>query len=334
MHDNQPPNNRQKPGFATSFLYKLTELAAYTSAVASEAYKTITGPPEKQQGSPHHEYPEYYGDVMQIRAAAEEDSEIMNVDKRNVWDAVNNVDEEEPPPPYDNSWRMPSPSTQNLPSTMDASSPSRVQFNTPQPQSRRRQIRICRGNRRPLRRKSSSQDLRDNTTKFDDEDDLFSKFSGKLADMVAEGKAALTSTVDVTEVEMMMAEEREREEKIRRDLGIQAPISRRRRTGSSSSDGDYFSAAHYDNTYGSPNSVSDYNYSSLTSSPISYTSSGFSGLNSSSPASAYSAYSNSYSSSPGKFDRIAGSSLGSRSYSSSTGAYGELTYGESRQYIE
>ena len=154
--------------------------------------------------------------------------------------------------------------------------------------------------------------------------------------MIAEGRAALTSTVDVTEVEMMMAEEREREEKIMRDLGIQTPISsRRRRTGSSSSDFDYFAASHVDNTsssvtYASPSTASDYNYSSLTSSPISYTSSGFSGLNSSSPASAYSAYSNSYSSSPSKFDRIAGSSLGHHSYASSTGAYGELKYGESR----
>ena len=108
IHDNQPSNNEQKPGFATSFLYKLTELAAYTSAVAAEAYQTITGPPEKQQSSPHHhKYPEYYGDVMQIKATGEEDNEMMGVDsKRNVWDAVNNVDEEEPPPPYDNSWRM------------------------------------------------------------------------------------------------------------------------------------------------------------------------------------------------------------------------------------
>ncbi|CAG8484361.1 7423_t:CDS:2 [Paraglomus occultum] len=300
---------------ATSFLYKLTELAAYTSAVAAEAYQTITGPAEKQRSNSYSEY----HDVMQIKA---DDNEMMDVDnKRNVWASVNNVDDEEPPPPYDSSWRMPSPSAQNLPSTVDASSPSRVQFNTPQPQSRRRQIRIRRGTRRPLRRKSSSQDLRESSVKFDDEDDLFLKFNCKLADMIAEGRAALTSTVDVTEVEMMMAEEREREEKIRRDLGIQTPISRRRRTGSSSSDIDYFAASHIDNTsspvtYTSPSTVSDYSYSSLTSSPISYTSSGFSGLNSSSPASAYSAYSNSYSSSTGKFDRIAGSSLGSRSYSS------------------
>src|SRR6185312_15368354 len=97
-HDDQPPNKREKPGFATSFLYKLTELAAYTSAVAAEAYQTITGPPEKQRSSPHHH--EYYNDVMQIKAAGEEDNEMMDVDnKRNVWAAVNNVDEEEPPPP-------------------------------------------------------------------------------------------------------------------------------------------------------------------------------------------------------------------------------------------
>ena len=89
---------------AASFLYKLTELAAYTSAVAAEAYQTITGPQEKQRSSP---YPEYYGDVMQIKAAGEEDNEMMDVDnKRNVWASVNNVDEEEPPPPYDSSWRM------------------------------------------------------------------------------------------------------------------------------------------------------------------------------------------------------------------------------------
>lgn len=97
---------------------------------------------------------------------------------------------------------------------------------------------------------SSNVNSSSTTQPEDEEEDIFLKFNCKLADMIAEGKAALTSKVNVTDVEMMLAEEKEREERIMKELGIQTPINRRARrlTSSSSTSSDY---EYYNSVLGS-----------------------------------------------------------------------------------
>ncbi|CAG8673260.1 1642_t:CDS:2 [Ambispora leptoticha] len=137
FNETQPPNKRQRPGVATNLLYKLTELAAYTSAVATETYQTFIGvvgtdglPPASQQqfnqrkisnaATFNNRYSmalDGYGeDIMQIKADDDdcemgdeefvETTEVKSIKKNECdWSNVN-ADEEEPPPPYDSSWSM------------------------------------------------------------------------------------------------------------------------------------------------------------------------------------------------------------------------------------
>ncbi|CAG8571055.1 11766_t:CDS:2 [Ambispora gerdemannii] len=339
FNETQPPNKRQRPGVATNLLYKLTELAAYTSAVATEAYQTFTGvvgadglpaPPPQQfnqrkiSNAPAFNnrysmaFDGYGDDVMQIKAddddcemADEEFVETTEVNKlkKNECDWSNvNADEDEPPPPYDSSWSMPS-SSNTSPAVVDTGSaavrfaeqastsqqaqqeqqisaePINISNNKSksiQTTPKRRQIRVRRGNR-PLRRKSSAASLTNASTippcQFDEDDDIVLKLNGKLSDMIAEGKAALTSTVDVTEVEMILAEEREREERILRDLGQSSSTRRHRRmVSSSSSDYEYFNSPIESNSYPGISSYNDYsglgNYSSGAESPSGYSTPG------------------------------------------------------------
>ncbi|CAG8702927.1 913_t:CDS:2 [Gigaspora margarita] len=291
---NSSSTTTQRPGVAASFLYKLTELAAYASAIASDTYQTVTAGSGKEQEIPIKNNGVQYldDDVMQINADDSDDPDInddelsdndvaqssnnaesSNLKMRNNLDkksqcSWNSNDDEEPPPPYDISWMMPTGSTPGnsksavhnvSDASTPASSPKQIQFNTPQddstPQSspvdsssatptstKRKQIRVRRP-RRLLRRKSSSTDMT-NQSRYDDQDAMLLKVNEKLADMISQGKAALKSKVDVSEVEIMLAEEKEREERIMKGLGLQSSTTRRRRlTGGSSSDCDYFSGS-------------------------------------------------------------------------------------------
>jgi hypothetical protein len=85
----------------------------------------------------------------------------------------------------------------------------------------------------------------------EEEEDIFLKFNCKLSDMIAEGKAALNSKVEVTELEMLLAEEKERDERIMKEFGIQTPINRRARTN--------FNNYNYNNNYNNYN-LNNYNY--------------------------------------------------------------------------
>ncbi|RIB10649.1 hypothetical protein C2G38_2043315 [Gigaspora rosea] len=312
---NSSNTTTQRPGVAASFLYKLTELAAYASAIASDTYQTVTAGGKEQEIPETNDGAQYIDDdVMQINADDSDDPDINddelsdndvaqssnndesnNLKMRNDLDkksqcSWNSNDDEEPPPPYDISWMMPTGSTPgNSKSAVHnvsgastpASSPKQIQFNTPQddstPQSspvdsssatptstKRKQIRVRRP-RRLLRRKSSSTDLTSQSSRYDDQDAMLLKVNEKLADMISQGKAALISKVDVTEVEIMLAEEKEREERIMKELGLQSSTTRRRRlTGGSSSDCDYFSGSLSDSgSYSAPeSSYCDYGYGS------------------------------------------------------------------------
>ncbi|CAJ0854432.1 13391_t:CDS:2, partial [Entrophospora sp. SA101] len=98
-----------------------------------------------------------------------------------------------------------------------------------------------------------------------DQDELLLKVNEKLSDMISQGTAALNSTVDVTEVEMMLSEEREREERIMRELGLQSPVGRRNKrfTNSPSSDYEYYSSLSDSGSYSAPEtSYCEYGYGS------------------------------------------------------------------------
>ncbi|CAG8584896.1 15224_t:CDS:2, partial [Racocetra fulgida] len=365
-------------GVATNFLYKLTELAAYTSAVVSDAYGTLTSNNGKfeleipvqtnksyktfgSQGKHIDEDERHFNndnselldtnnielndnDTVQkkiINIVQKNNRNIVQkknnntvqkkknntvqkknnntvqkknnntiqkknnntiqknddnnattkqkidfgVDKKDQCSWSTNDNEEEPPPPYDISWSMPthnnetnqtlSISTNNLSDVSTLStSPKNIRFETPQTDSqidissaspstpvKRRQIRVRRP-RRLLRRKSSSTDILIQPSEFDDHDAFISKVNEKLIDMIARGKAALNSTVSVTDVDIMLAEEREREDRIMKELGLQTPLNRRnRRFNSSFSDYDYFGASISDHAnYSAPESSSYYDY--------------------------------------------------------------------------
>ncbi|CAJ0753905.1 11496_t:CDS:10 [Entrophospora sp. SA101] len=154
-------NAKQKRNFATYFLYKLTEIAAYTSAVVSEAYqifdKTLrAGEDDNGNNSFYDMYDEdnvlvivdgYETDLNddELSDSELEDNnkstinkiKINNINKNNghnihhkhnrkvscSW-SVN--DEDEPPPPYDSSWTIPATSTDKI-----STSPKKKSFSTP-----------------------------------------------------------------------------------------------------------------------------------------------------------------------------------------------------------
>ncbi|RHZ70582.1 hypothetical protein Glove_269g62 [Diversispora epigaea] len=213
--------------------------------------------------------------------------ELNKKGQRSSWFAN---DEDEPPPPYDISWALEQRknaniSTNNLsdsspeksvqkqihfatPSTEPIqrnSSPIDISSSNPPTPTKRRQIRVRRP-RRPLRRKSSSTDISSMHRAYDDQDGMLLKVNEKLADMIVQGKAALKSKVDITEVDMILAEERDREQRIMRELGLQTPVSRRRRNTGSSSDYDYFGGNLSDSgSYSAPeSSFCDYGYGSVS----------------------------------------------------------------------
>jgi len=251
----EPPFKKHRPGIATNLFHKFVEFATYTTAFASDIKSTIN----TLTGShPTNQNYVYDDETLQI-----DDDDYKKDDS--TW-GENVENEEEPPPPYDNSWSMPSSTVtftstttnndilpENKPSLTITTTPSlntqqqnltcqniistQSPTQSPNSASRRRQIRVRRG-RRFVRRKSSSFDMSKNfnndsthsENNVEDEDDIFLKFNCKLTDMIAEGKAALNSKVEVTELEMLLAEEKEREERIMKEFGIQSPINRRPRT--------------------------------------------------------------------------------------------------------
>ncbi|PKY26721.1 hypothetical protein RhiirB3_442134 [Rhizophagus irregularis] len=55
----------------------------------------------------------------------------------------------------------------------------------------------------------------------DEEDIILKRLNSKISVMIAEAEAALNSKVEVTELEMILAEEKERDERIMKEFGIQ-----------------------------------------------------------------------------------------------------------------
>ncbi|PKK70108.1 BTB-domain-containing protein [Rhizophagus irregularis] len=91
--------------------------------------------------------------------------------------------------------------------------------------SRRRQFRVRHG-RRFVRHKSSSKMSNNfnNTSSNnvdDDEDIILKRLNSKISVMIAEAEAALNSKVEVTELEMILAKEKEHDERIMKEFGIQ-----------------------------------------------------------------------------------------------------------------
>ncbi|CAB4379901.1 unnamed protein product [Rhizophagus irregularis] len=260
-----------RPGVVANFIYKVVELGTFTYAFVTDANNILTG------------------------------SHSVS-----TWgENVETVEDEELPPPYDNSWSMPSTTTttttfattnttttetkpslaistppsqqKDYPTTQTETRPSLIISRQDHPTiqtsrkitpthsptnstSRRRQFRVRRG-RRFIRRKSSSvehmsnnvnntnthydnnvdddeniilkelTDTHSDSNVDDDDDIIYKRINCKISNMIAEVTAALNSKAEVTEVDMILAEEKEREERIMKEFGIRkTPISRRART--------------------------------------------------------------------------------------------------------
>ncbi|EXX57580.1 uncharacterized protein OCT59_026127 [Rhizophagus irregularis] len=251
-----------RPGIVANFIYKVVELATYTSDFATDAINILT---ENTLNTGVHSTRQNYID---------DDENVYDHKKKDVstWDEnVETVEDEEPPPPYDNSTETKpsliistSPSQQDYPTTQSetkpsftiSTSPSQQDYPTTQtdkpsltistspPQqnypttqstpthsptnstSRRRQFRVRRG-RRFVHHKSSSKmsnnfnNTSDNNVEEEEEEDIILKrLNSKISVMIAEAEAALNSKVEVTELEMMLAEEKERDERIMKEFGI------------------------------------------------------------------------------------------------------------------
>ncbi|CAB4424245.1 unnamed protein product [Rhizophagus irregularis] len=247
------------PGIVANFIYKVVELATYTSDFATDAINILT---ENTLNAGGHSTRQNYID--------DDDHKKKDV---STWDEnVETVEDEEPPPPYDNSTETKpsltistSPSQQDYPTTQSETKPSFTISTSPSQQdypttqtdkpsltistspsqqdypttqstpthsptnstSRRRQFRVRRG-RRFVHRKSSSKmsnnfnNTSDNNVDEEEEEDIILKrLNSKISVMIAEAEAALNSKVEVTELEMILAEEKERDERIMKEFGIQ-----------------------------------------------------------------------------------------------------------------
>ncbi|PKY49595.1 hypothetical protein RhiirA4_528164 [Rhizophagus irregularis] len=135
-----------------------------------------------------------------------------------------------------------SPSQQDYPTTQSETKPSFAISTLPSQQdypttrstptysptnstSRRRQFRVRRGCRFVRRKSSSKMSNNFNNTSDnnddDDEDIMLKRLNSKISVMIAEAEAALNSKAEVTELEMILAEEKERDERIMKEFGIQ-----------------------------------------------------------------------------------------------------------------
>ncbi|PKC59798.1 hypothetical protein RhiirA1_492080 [Rhizophagus irregularis] len=293
-----------RPGIVANFIYKVVELATYTSDFADDAINILTGSHSNRQN---------YG-------YDDNDDENVYVHKKkdvSIWNEnVETVEDEEPPPSYDNSTETkssltistslspqdypttqseakpsftittsplqrdypttqtenepsftistlllqqdypttqsenepsftistllsqqdyPTTQTENEPSFTISTSPSQQDYpitqSTPthsptNSTSRRRQFRVRRGCRF-VRRKSSSKmsnnfnNTSDNNDDDDDDDIILKRLNSKISVMIAEAETALNSKAEVTELEMILAEEKERDERIMKEFGIQ-----------------------------------------------------------------------------------------------------------------
>ncbi|CAB4426230.1 unnamed protein product [Rhizophagus irregularis] len=270
---------QQQQGIVANFICKVVELATYTSDFADDAINILTGNTLNTGG---HSTRQNYENVY--------DHKKKDV---STWDEnVETVEDEESPPPYDNSTETKSsltistspsqdypttqsetkplftistslsqqdypttqtetkpsfaistsPSQQDYPTTQSETKPSFAIFTSPSQQdypttqptpthsptnsaSRRRQFRVRRGCRFVRRKSSSKMSNNFNNTSDnnddDDEDIMLKRLNSKISVMIAEAEAALNSKAEVTELEMILAEEKERDERIMKEFGIQ-----------------------------------------------------------------------------------------------------------------
>ncbi|GBC03976.1 hypothetical protein RclHR1_05430006 [Rhizophagus clarus] len=289
LTSDQSSENKAPNSSVTNLLYKFSELVAYTSASISDTYNTLmvggTTEPEHSTNKSNYNN-DYRDDFMQINDDSDGAYDISDgeteynndkktdkkMDRKDDSKWTVNDDEEEPPPPYDNSWPKTNPGENSMSDAPMSTSPKRISFETPndesksttsedtnspttpQTNSRRRQIRVRRP-RRLLRRKSTEVSTPRGGGKYDDPEQLLLKVNDKLSDMIAQGRAALTSTVDITEVDMLLAEEKERDERIMKEFGLQTPVGRKGRKNTVEydcyTDGNYSSPEYFDYGYGS-----------------------------------------------------------------------------------
>ncbi|CAB5379152.1 unnamed protein product [Rhizophagus irregularis] len=256
----------RRPGIFANFVYKIVELATYTSAFATDAINILSENTLNTGGhSTRRNYS--YDDID------DDDKNVHDHKEKDVstWgENVETVEDEELPPPYTTTFATTNTTTTETKLSLTIDYPTiqtspKISTPTHSPTnstSRRRKFRVRRG-RRIIRRKSSSIDMNiiKNTdthtnnvdhdvdsfntdshidNNFDDDVDtdnnvdddvdiIYERLNSKISDMIAEGEAALISKVEITEVDMILAEEKEYEERIMKEFGIQTPLRRRAR---------------------------------------------------------------------------------------------------------
>ncbi|CAB4388646.1 unnamed protein product [Rhizophagus irregularis] len=241
----------RRPGIFANFVYKIVELATYTSAFATDAINILSENTLNTGGhSTRRNYS--YDDID------DDDKNFHDHKEKDVstWgENVETVEDEELPPPYATTFATTNTTTTETKLSLTIDYPTiqtspKISTPTHSPTnstSRRRKFRVRRG-RRIIRHKSSSIDMNiiknmdthtDNNVDHDvdtdnnvndDVDIIYERLNSKISDMIAEGEAALISKVEITEVDMILAEEKEYEERIMKEFGIQTPLRRRART--------------------------------------------------------------------------------------------------------
>ncbi|POG60180.1 hypothetical protein GLOIN_2v1788249 [Rhizophagus irregularis DAOM 181602=DAOM 197198] len=198
----------RRPEIIANFIYKVVELATYTSAFATDAINILTGNTLNTGHSTRQNYG--YNDIDY------NDENVYDHKKKDVstWGenpssttttfATTNTTPTESSQTSPSQQNYPTTKTETKPSLIISTSPSQQDYPTTQTSqkivstpthlptnstSRRRQFHVRHG---------------------------------------PEAEAALNSKVEVT-VEMILVEEKEREEQIMKEFGIQTPISRRAR---------------------------------------------------------------------------------------------------------
>ncbi|PKY61674.1 hypothetical protein RhiirA4_486973, partial [Rhizophagus irregularis] len=233
------------PGIIANFIYKVVELATYTSAFATDAINILT-------------------------------RNTLNTGCYSTRQNYETIEDEELPPLYDNSWSMPSsttttfattnttttetkppltiptsPSQQDYPTTQTetkpsltiSTSPSQQDYPTTQTSPSQQNYPTTQTETKPsliistspsqqllkllkklfIRCKSSSvemsntSDTHSDSNVDDDEDIILKSINCNISVMIAEAEAALNSKVEVT-VEMILVEEKEREEQIMKEF--------------------------------------------------------------------------------------------------------------------
>ncbi|CAB4389458.1 unnamed protein product [Rhizophagus irregularis] len=209
----------RRPGIIANFIYKVVELATYTSAFATDAINILTGNTLNTGHSTRQNYG--YNDI-DYNDENVYDHKKKDPSSTTTTFATTNTTTTETKPPL----TIPtSPSQQDYPTTQ--TSPSQQNYPTTQTETKPSLIISTSPSQQDYPTTQTSQKIVSTPTHLPT--NSTSRRRQFHVRHGPEAEAALNSKVEVT-VEMILVEEKEREEQIMKEFGIQTPISRRART--------------------------------------------------------------------------------------------------------